>query len=216
MEKIKTLLIANRGEIAVRIVRTAKALKIWTIAIYTEADAASAHVVAADEAVLLSGPDSKAYLDGEQIIEIAKAHKVNAIIPGYGFLSENTEFAGQVAAAGMVFAGPSAECIESFGIKHTARDLATKADVPVVPGTKGLVSSEDEAVEEAQKMGFPVSLSLTHHHGLLINILGNAKSDRWRRRHGSTHLPLREGGQGVLQDCPIPWRDALQELRPVH
>lgn len=157
MEKIKTLLIANRGEIAVRITRTAKALKIRTIAIYTAADAASSHVVAADEAVLLSGPDSKAYLDGEQIIEIAKAHKVNAIIPGYGFLSENTDFAEQVAAASMVFVGPSAECIESFGIKHTARDLATKANVPIVPGTKGLVNSEDEAVQEAKKMGFPVS-----------------------------------------------------------
>ena len=157
MEKIKTLLIANRGEIAVRIIKTAKALEIRTVAIYTEADAASAHVTAADEAVLLSGPDSKAYLDGEQIVEIAKANNVNAIIPSYGFLSENTDFAGQVAAAGMAFAGPSAQCIESFGIKHTARDLATKADVPIVPGTKGLVKSEDEALDEAKKMGFPVS-----------------------------------------------------------
>jgi urea carboxylase len=157
MEKLKTLLVANRGEIAVRIIRTAKALKLRTIAIYTEADAASAHVAAADEAVLLTGPDSKAYLDAEQIVEIAKAQKVDCIIPGYGFLSENTEFAGQVVAAGMVFAGPNSECIESFGIKHTARELATKAEVPIVLGTKGLVRSEDEAVEEAKKMGFPVS-----------------------------------------------------------
>lgn len=157
MEKLKTLLVANRGEIAVRIIRTAKALKLRTIAIYTEADAASAHVAAADEAILLTGPDSKAYLDGEQIVEIAKSQKVDCIIPGYGFLSENTEFARQVAGAEMVFAGPSVECIESFGIKHTARELALKADVPIVPGTKGLVKSEDEAVEEAKKMGYPVS-----------------------------------------------------------
>ena len=159
MEKLKALLVANRGEIAVRIIRTAKALKIRTIAIYTAADAASAHVTAADEAVLLSGPDSKAYLDGEQIVEIAKSRNVNAVIPGYGFLSENTEFSGQVAAAGMVFVGPSPDCIDSFGIKHTARDLATKAKVPIVPGTQGLVKSEDEAVEEAKKMGFPVCIS---------------------------------------------------------
>lgn len=160
MEKLKTLLVANRGEIAVRIIRTARVLKLRTIAVYTEADAASAHVAAADEAVLLSGPDSKAYLDGEQIVQIAKSQNVDCVIPGYGFLSENTEFARQVVAAGMVFAGPSEECIESFGIKHTARELALEADVPIVPGTKGLVESEDEAVGEARKLGFPVSPSM--------------------------------------------------------
>lgn len=109
MEKLKTLLIANRGEIAVRIICMAKALNIRTIAIYTEADAASAHVAVADEAILLTEPDSKAYLDGEQIVEIAKAQKADCNIPGYGFLSESTEFAGQVAAAGVVFAGTSPE-----------------------------------------------------------------------------------------------------------
>jgi urea carboxylase len=161
MEKLKTLLVANRGEIAVRIIRTAKASNIRTVAIYTQADAASIHVSTADEAVLLSGPDAKAYLDGDQIVEIAKTHKVNAVIPGYGFLSENTDFARQVADAGMVFCGPSPKCIEDFGIKHTARELAAKADVPIVPGTKGLVNSEDEAVEEAKKLGFPVMLKAT-------------------------------------------------------
>lgn len=161
MEKLKTLLIANRGEIAVRLIRTAKKLRIKTIAIYTAADAASLHVSDADEAVLLSGPDSKAYLDGEQIISIAKAHDVNVIIPGYGFLSENTEFAKQIADAGMVFAGPSPKAIDDFGIKHTARELAAAADVPIVPGTKGLVNSEDDAVTEADKLGYPVMLKAT-------------------------------------------------------
>lgn len=161
MEKLKTLLVANRGEIAVRIIRTAKALGIRTIAIYTQADAASTHVSTADEAVLLSGPDAKAYLDGDQIAEIAQSHKVNAVIPGYGFLSENPDFARQVAEAGMIFCGPSPKCIEDFGIKHTARELAARADVPIVPGTKGLVNSEDEAVEEANKLGFPVMLKAT-------------------------------------------------------
>lgn len=161
MEKLKILLVANRGEIAVRIIRTAKALDIRTIAIYTAADAASTHVSTADEAVPLSGPDAKAYLDGHQIVEIAKSRNVNAVIPGYGFLSENTDFARQVADAGMVFCGPSPKCIEDFGIKHTARELAAKADVPIVPGTKGLVNSEDDAVEEAMKLGFPVMLKAT-------------------------------------------------------
>ncbi|KAL2426269.1 hypothetical protein ABEF95_000064, partial [Exophiala dermatitidis] len=148
MEKIKTLLVANRGEIAVRICKTARKLGIKTISIYTGADAASAHVGAADEAVLLSGPDAKGYIDGEHIVEIAKSKGADAVIPGYGFLSENTDFARHVADAGMVFVGPSPKCIEDFGIKHTARELAEKADVPIVPGSKGLINSEEEAVAE--------------------------------------------------------------------
>ncbi|KIW23765.1 urea carboxylase [Cladophialophora immunda] len=161
MEALKTLLVANRGEIAVRICKTARNLGLKTISIYTGADAASAHVGAADEAVLLSGPDAKGYIDTQQIIEIAKSKGADAIIPGYGFLSENTDFARHVAEAGMVFVGPSPKCIDDFGIKHTARELAAKADVPIVPGTKGLVKSEDEAVEEAKKLGFPVMLKAT-------------------------------------------------------
>jgi len=156
MEKLKTILVANRGEIAVRICKTARRLGIKTVSIYTPADAASAHVGAADEAVLLSGSDAKGYIDGEHIVELAKSKGVDGVIPGYGFLSENTDFARHVADAGMVFVGPSPKCIDDFGIKHTARDLAAKADVPIVPGTKGLVGSEDEAVEEAKKLGFPV------------------------------------------------------------
>lgn len=159
MEKLKTLLIANRGEIAVRIVKTARTLGIHTVSIYTAADAASAHVGAADEAVLLTGPESKAYTDGEQIVQIAKSKNVDAVIPGYGFLSENIDFARHVRDAGMVFVGPSPKCIEDFGIKHTARALAAQADVPIVPGTIGLVHSADEAVVEAKKLGFPVAMS---------------------------------------------------------
>ncbi|KAL6715552.1 hypothetical protein ACLMJK_006513 [Lecanora helva] len=160
MERLKTVLVANRAEIATRILQTAKKLGIRTIAIYTEPDAASAHVIEADIAILLPG-GPKAYLDGDEIIKIAKSQKVDAIIPGYGFLSENADFARAVSAAGMVWVGPSPENIESFGIKHVARDLATKAGVPVVPGTEGLVASEDEAVNEAQRLGFPVMLKAT-------------------------------------------------------
>ncbi|KAB8230128.1 bifunctional urea carboxylase/allophanate hydrolase [Aspergillus alliaceus] len=161
MESLKTLLVANRGEIAVRILKTAKRLNLRTIAVYTEPDAASTHVHLADEAFLLEGPPSKAYIDGDQIIEIAKSSQVNAIIPGYGFLSENADFARAVARAGMVFAGPSPESIEAFGLKHTARELARKAGVPIVPGSIGLVTSEDEAVEVAKTLGFPVMLKAT-------------------------------------------------------
>ncbi|TID21255.1 urea carboxylase [Venturia nashicola] len=161
MEKIKTLLIANRGEITVRIIKTAKKLGIKTISIYTEPDAASKHVSDADEAYLLSGTPSTAYTDGDQIIKLAKEKGVDAIIPGYGFLSENADFARQVAAAGIVWVGPSPESIEEFGVKHVARELAEKAGVPIVPGTKGLVKDEEDAARAAENLGFPVMLKAT-------------------------------------------------------
>ena len=97
----------------------------------------------------------------DEIIAIAKEHKADAIIPGYGFLSENAAFARAVAAAGMVWVGPSPESIESFGLKHTARDLATQAGVPIVPGSKGLITSEEDAVKESEHLGFPVMLKAT-------------------------------------------------------
>ena len=97
----------------------------------------------------------------DEIIKIAKEHKADAIIPGYGFLSENADFARAVAAAGMAWVGPSTESIEAFGIKHTARDLAKKAGVPIVPGTQGLIANEEEAVKESEILGFPVMLKAT-------------------------------------------------------
>ncbi|OJJ97419.1 hypothetical protein ASPACDRAFT_32204 [Aspergillus aculeatus ATCC 16872] len=161
MKHLKALLVANRGEIACRLLVAAKKLGIRTVAIYTESDSQSGHVGTADEAVLLIGEARAAYIDGEQIIAIAKSRDVQAIIPGYGFLSENAAFARAVAAAGLIFVGPSPEAIESFGLKHTARDLALAAGVPVVPGSPGLVQSEDAALEMAQQLGYPVMLKAT-------------------------------------------------------
>ncbi|KAI9689397.1 MAG: hypothetical protein M1822_010048 [Bathelium mastoideum] len=161
MEKIKSVLIANRGEIAVRIIRSAKKLNIRTISIHSEADATSTHVTTADETVLLSGSNSSVYTDGEQIVRIARDKNADAIIPGYGFLSENAEFARQVKSAGIAWVGPSPEAIEAFGIKHVARGLAEKAGVPIVPGTKGLVESDEDAVKTAESLGFPVMLKAT-------------------------------------------------------
>ncbi|KAL2818224.1 putative urea amidolyase [Aspergillus cavernicola] len=161
MNHLKTLLIANRGEIACRLINAAQKLNIRTIAIYTQPDCDSEHVRLADTAVLLVGEPRVAYIDGDQIIRIAKECNAQAIIPGYGFLSENTVFARAAAAAGLVFVGPSPEAIESFGLKHTARELAEAAGVPVVPGTKGLVETEDEAVAAAGGLGYPVMLKAT-------------------------------------------------------
>lgn len=107
---------------------------------------------------MLPGADSTAYTDGDAIIEIAKAKKADAIIPGYGFLSEKPDFARAVKDAGIGWVGPSADVIDKFGIKHVARELAEKAGVPIVPGTKDLVKDADEAVVEAEKIGYPVCL----------------------------------------------------------
>ncbi|RFN54669.1 urea carboxylase [Fusarium flagelliforme] len=161
MEHLHTVLISNRGEIACRLIKAASKLGIRTIAIYTPQDSASLHVRAASEAVELHGPAKSAYLDGDQIIEIAKKYGSQAIIPGYGFLSENTAFARAVAEAGMVFIGPSPEAIDSFGLKHTARTLALKAGVPVVPGSQELLQSEDDAAATASSLGYPVMLKAT-------------------------------------------------------
>ncbi|KAK7961073.1 allophanate hydrolase subunit 2-domain-containing protein [Apiospora saccharicola] len=164
MEHLKTILIANRGEIAVRIIKTAKELGIRTVAVYTEPDSASQHVADADSAHLLEGPAGQAYLDGAQIIKKALDTGAQAVIPGYGFLSENAGFARDVAAAGLHFVGPSPESIEQFGRKHTARGLATRAGVPVVPGSTGLLRDADDAcrtVAERLPGGYPVMLKST-------------------------------------------------------
>ncbi|ORY55683.1 putative urea amidolyase [Pseudomassariella vexata] len=161
MSYMSTLLIANRGEIAGRIIRTAKRLGIRTIAIYTEPDSAAQHVAQSDEAHLLEGDATLAYLDGDQIIAIAKATGAQAIIPGYGFLSENMSFARDVASNGILFVGPDPGSIECFGLKHRARDLAVSAGVPVVPGTEGLLGSEEEAIQAAGGLGYPVMLKAT-------------------------------------------------------
>ncbi|KAF9891714.1 hypothetical protein FE257_003726 [Aspergillus nanangensis] len=162
MEHLKGVLVANRGEIACRLITAARRkLGIRTVAVYTQLDAESEHVRLADETVCLEGEARSAYIDGDQIINIAKEHNVQAIIPGYGFLSENTTFARSTAQAGLIFVGPSPEAIESFGLKHTARELAVAAGVPVVPGTKGLLDTENAAAEAANRLGYPVMLKAT-------------------------------------------------------
>ncbi|KAM3422617.1 hypothetical protein BST61_g106 [Cercospora zeina] len=159
MEKLKKLLVANRGEIAVRIIGTAKQLGIETLSVYTSADAASLHVSDADEAVLL--PTLQSYTDGDELLRIAKEKGVDAIIPGYGFLSENAAFAKAVSDAGLAWVGPREDAIRAFGIKHTARDRAKQSGVPIVPGTEGLVENAEDAVEQSDVLGYPVMLKIT-------------------------------------------------------
>ncbi|MDE1152240.1 MAG: acetyl/propionyl/methylcrotonyl-CoA carboxylase subunit alpha [Micavibrio sp.] len=154
---IQKILIANRGEIACRVMRTCQALGISTVAVYSEADAKALHVEMADEAFLI-GPAAprESYLNIDKIISVAKAANVNAIHPGYGFLSENEEFAEAVEKAGMVFIGPPAAAILAMGGKSEAKALMEKAKVPLVPGYHGDKQDEKLLSDEAAKIGFPV------------------------------------------------------------
>src|SRR5262249_32844878 len=142
----RTLLVANRGEIAIRVMEAAAALGMRTLAIFSEDDANSLHVARADEARRLTGTGPAAYLDAEQIVALAKDAGCNAIHPGYGFLSENAAFARRCGEAGIIFAGPSPELLELFGDKVQARKLAQRCGVPVLPGTPGPTSLNDARV----------------------------------------------------------------------
>jgi len=155
--KIKKILIANRGEISLRIIRTAKEMAIKTVAVYSEADRMALHVRAADEAVCL-GPaaSSQSYLLGDKIIQVAQELQVDAIHPGYGFLSENASFARKVREAGLIFIGPSPESIEIMGNKVAARLAVAKYNIPMVPGTEEAISDIPAAKNKAEEIGYPI------------------------------------------------------------
>src|SRR6185295_4248797 len=150
----RTLLIANRGEIACRIMRTAQRMGFATVAVYSDADAGAAHVALADRAFHI-GPASprESYLNIAAILAVAKTSGADAIHPGYGFLSENAEFAEACAAAGVVFVGPPPAAIRAMGLKDRAKALMAKAGVPVVPGYLGDEQAADSLAAEAAKIG---------------------------------------------------------------
>jgi 3-methylcrotonyl-CoA carboxylase alpha subunit len=158
-EVIHKLLIANRGEIAVRIIATCRKKKITSVAVFSEADRGVLHVRLADEALLL-GPASPAqsYLNIEAMLNAAKTSGCDAVHPGYGFLAENADFAGAVESAGLIWVGPPADVIALMGDKIAAKGLATRAGVPVVPGYDGSDQSEDAFAREADRIGYPVML----------------------------------------------------------
>ncbi|WP_033292588.1 acetyl-CoA carboxylase biotin carboxylase subunit [Amycolatopsis jejuensis] len=156
---MKRLLIANRGEIAVRIIRAANDLGIETVAVASEADRTAAHALLADQVVPIGpAPATKSYLVADAILAAAKESGADAVHPGYGFLSERASFAAAVADAGLTFVGPEAEVIEQMGDKVRARQVAQAAGVPTVPGTPGGVSDVAEAVAAAGEIGYPIML----------------------------------------------------------
>ncbi len=184
---ITKLLIANRGEIACRIIRTARALGIATVAVYSDADAKALHVRQADEAVHIGpSPAAESYLVGEKIIAAAKATGAGAIHPGYGFLSENAGFARAVIGAGLIWVGPKPESIEAMGLKDAAKKLMRAAGVPVTPGYEGEDQSVERLKAEADEIGYPV---------LIKAVAGG-------------------GGKGMRKvDVPGDFEDALQSCR---
>ncbi|MDD9841616.1 MAG: ATP-grasp domain-containing protein, partial [Alphaproteobacteria bacterium] len=155
--KIKTLLVANRGEIALRIMRTAKSLGIGTIAIYAKADADAPHRHFADEAIFIGDDaEEKTYLNADKIIAVAKQAKADALHPGYGFLSENADFAEAVRANGIIFVGPPAEAIALMGNKAAAKRRMIEAGVPCVPGYEGEDQTDTGLIAQAEKIGLPL------------------------------------------------------------
>ena len=155
------VLIANRGEIACRIIRTLKRLKVPSVAVYSDADRNSLHVAQADEAVRLGpGPAAESYLRQGAVLAAARAAGAGAIHPGYGFLSENAEFAAACAAQGIAFIGPKPAQIRDFGLKHLARELASRTGVPLLPGS-GLLTSVEDALAQIGRFGYPVMLKST-------------------------------------------------------
>lgn len=156
---IRKVLVANRGEIARRVIRTARRMGIATVAVYSDADMKALHVAEADEAVRIGpAPVAQSYLNIEAILAAAKQTGADAIHPGYGLLSENASFAQACRDQGLIFVGPSTEAIASMGSKTAAREAMQKAGVPIVPGSQGALGSADEAIRLADEMGYPVML----------------------------------------------------------
>jgi acetyl-CoA carboxylase biotin carboxylase subunit len=153
------ILIANRGEIALRIIRACRELGIHTVAVYSEADQESMHVYLADEAVCIGrAPSSESYLKIDRLISAAEVANVDAIHPGYGFLAESADFAEVCSSCNIKFIGPSPDTINRMGDKAVARETARAAGVPVTPGSEGLVETETEARKVAEKLGYPVMI----------------------------------------------------------
>ncbi|WP_375587859.1 acetyl-CoA carboxylase biotin carboxylase subunit [Flagellimonas aurea] len=154
---MKKILIANRGEIAVRVMKTVKKMGIKTVAVFSEADRNAPHVLLADEAVCIGeAPSNKSYLRGDKIIEVAKSLQVDGIHPGYGFLSENADFAEAVENNGITFIGPKSKAIKIMGSKLAAKETVKEYDIPMVPGIDEAITDVDKAKEIAREVGYPI------------------------------------------------------------
>ena len=206
-----TVLIANRGEIACRAIRTLKRLGITSVAVFSDADKNAEHVKAADIALPLGGDKaSDSYLRIDKIIDVARESGAQAVWPGYGFLSESLPFADACEQAGIVFIGPTAQQIGEFGLKHRARELAAAAGVPMTPGT-GLLSSLDDALRSAQEIGYPVMLKSTAGGGG-IGLTRCADEDALRQAWDS----VRRLGEQFFSDAGVFVERCIDKARHIE
>ena len=174
------ILVANRGEIAVRVMRTAREMGVRTVAVYSEADRNAPHVLIADESVFLGASDPlSSYLNIEKIILAAKETGAEAVHPGYGFLAENPEFAERLAAEGLVFIGPPADVMAKLGEKTAARRIMTESNVPIIPGMTAPEADVSRLADAAREMGWPV--------------LDKSGIGRWRKGHANCGIGIRAG-----------------------
>jgi len=209
MGKIKKILIANRGEIAVRIIRAIREMELSPVVVYSDADELSLAVKLSDEAYYIGeSPSSKSYLVMDKIIDVAKKSKADAIHPGYGFLAENAEFAKRVEGEGIIFIGPSPDAIINMGSKTLSRDIMKKAGIPVVPGMVDAITGIDDLKKTAESIGYPVLLKASaggggKPHHIEIQVLAD--------KFGNTvHLGERECSvqrryQKIIEETPSPF-----------
>jgi acetyl-CoA carboxylase biotin carboxylase subunit len=211
----KKILVANRGEIAVRILRACRELGIESVAVYSEADRNALHVRYADEAYLLGpAPSRESYLRADKIIDIARKCGADAIHPGYGFLAERETFAEACIEAGITFIGPKPSAIAAMGDKMTARNTVVAAGVPVVPGTEGTASmSDSELLDIAPKIGFPLLIKASAGGGgkgmrEVTSLEEMPALLESARRDGRERLPGKTAGGGPAHRDPDPGRPA--------
>ncbi|MCO0615583.1 ATP-grasp domain-containing protein, partial [Lutimaribacter sp. EGI FJ00015] len=216
-------MVANRGEIPIRIFRSAHELSMRTIAIYSHEDRLSMHRLKADEAYVI-GEEGQytpvgAYLAMDEIIEIAKKHKVDFIHPGYGFLSENSEFADKVVKAGITWIGPPAEVIDSVGDKVSARHLAARANVPTVPGTPGPIETVQEALDFVNEYGYPVIIKAAFGgggRGMRVVREGDDVADAFQRATSEARTAFGNGTCFVERFLDKPKHIEVQLLADNH
>ena len=214
------ILIANRGEIALRVIRACRELGIETVAVYSEADRDAPYLNLADEAVCIgSAKAADSYLRIDRVISAAEIGNVQAIHPGYGFLSENAHFAEVCRSCDIEFIGPSPEAMERLGDKNSARTLARVADVPTVPGSPGLLSGEQEAIKVAKEIGFPVLLKATAGgggKGMRVAANDLALSTAWQQASAEAEAAFGNAGIYIEKYVEKPRHVEIQVLGDQH
>ncbi len=220
MKKIRKILIANRGEIACRIISTARKMDIQTVAIFSEVDRTALHVVQADEAYPLRGNSAReTYLNIDEILRIAERSGADAIHPGYGFLSENAPFAEAVNRSGLIFIGPSAHSIRLMGDKVSAKKEVGKFDVPLVPGSKDNVANVEDALRIAEEVGYPVMIKASAGGGGKgMRVAGNAKQlkEEFERAQSEANSAFNDSSVFIEKIIESPRHIEIQILADQH